>query len=233
MRAKQWVLPFFQSTGGEAVRRYMDMDQISDGRRYRRQDLVKLGCQECEGCSACCHQMVEIPLDPWDLYMLYTHQDETMQELFTQKLALQAVDGLVLPVLRMDGPREACRFLNDQGRCSIHAFRPGICRLFPLGRIYEEDGFSYFLQVDECRKTNRTKVKIEKWLGIPNLAAYEKFVVSWHEVLENVRASREDLDADLFKMVNTRLLQTFLLTPYQQEDFYEQFSERLHRWQSM
>ena len=47
----------------------------------------------------------------------------------------------------MNNEKEACYFLNEEGRCSIHSFRPGICRLFPLGRFYEEEGFRYFLQI--------------------------------------------------------------------------------------
>lgn len=43
---------------------------------------------------------------------------------------------------------------------------PGICRLFPLGRIYEENGFKYFIQVHECKKQERGKVKIKKWLEL-------------------------------------------------------------------
>ena len=54
--------------------------------------------------------------------------------------------------------------MNDAGRCSIHPYRPGICRLFPLGRYYEEDGFRHILQIHECEKTNRSKVKIRKWM---------------------------------------------------------------------
>ena len=30
---------------------------------------------------------------------------------------------------------ESCTFLDENGRCSIHPFRPGICRLFPLDAI--------------------------------------------------------------------------------------------------
>ena len=33
----------------------------------------------------------------------------------------------------------ACGFLADDGRCSIHMLRPGICRLFPLARDYSDD----------------------------------------------------------------------------------------------
>ena len=57
---------------------------------------------------------------------------------------------------------------------------PGFCRLFPLGRLYENGSFQYFLQTHECKKENRTKVKVRKWIDIPDFGKYEKFVSDWH-----------------------------------------------------
>ena len=71
------------------------------------------------------------------------------------KIELNVVDGIILPNLKMAGAEDGCGFLTEEGRCGIHPFRPGICRLFPLGRYYEENGFRYFLQVHECQKENR------------------------------------------------------------------------------
>ena len=101
----------------------------------------------------------------------------------TSELELNVVDGIILPNLRMNGTREVCSFLNEEGRCSIHPYRPGICRLFPLGRYYEKNGFHYFLQIDECRKKSRGKMKVKKWLGIPELKHYEAYIVSWHQLI--------------------------------------------------
>ena len=70
-------------------------------------------------------------------------KNENFDTLLANYLELNVVDGMVLPNLKMAGEEEACPFLKD-GRCSIHGYRPGICRLFPLGRIYEENGFKYF-----------------------------------------------------------------------------------------
>ena len=33
------------------MKRYVDMNEISDGKRYTGNDMAKLGCNECEGCS--------------------------------------------------------------------------------------------------------------------------------------------------------------------------------------
>ena len=67
--------------------------------------------------------------------------------MLNNEFELNVVDGVILPNLKMSGQNDACGFLDENGRCSIHAVRPGICRLFPLGRYYENHDFSYFLQV--------------------------------------------------------------------------------------
>ena len=32
--------------------RELDLNEISDGKKYSSNDMVKLGCEECKGCSA-------------------------------------------------------------------------------------------------------------------------------------------------------------------------------------
>ena len=103
-----------------------------------------------------------IILDPLDVYRLSINLSKPVNELLAGPLELNVADGIILPNLKMTGTNEACSFLDTDGRCTVHAFRPGICRMFPLGRFYENHSFQYFLQVHECPKTDRSKVKIEK-----------------------------------------------------------------------
>ena len=177
------------------MKRNVSLEEISDGRLYTSNDMVKADCGDCEGCSACCHGMGEsIILDPLDIYRLTTNLEMSFEALLSQYIELNVVDGVILPNLRMAGPNEACGFLDRNGRCSIHAHRPGICRLFPLGRYYEDGGFKYFLQTHECKKENRTKVKVKKWIDTPNLKQYESFVADWHNFLMKMEERVEDAE---------------------------------------
>jgi len=109
----------------------------------------------------------------------------------------------------------------------IHGFRPGFCRMFPMGRIYENGDFRYFLQVHECPYPNKTKVKLKKWLGIPELARYERFVKDWHFFLKDTeRKLAEAENEEIPKKINLFLLQQFFQKPYG-DAFYEAFYERL------
>lgn len=173
--------------GDKKMIRNIDMKEISDGNLYTANDMVKADCQDCKGCSACCRGMGDsIVLDPYDVWQMSAGLGETFEELMKGKIALGVVDGMILPHLDMDDGTLGCPILRSC-RCKIHAFRPGICRLFPLGRFYEEDGFKYFLQIHECQKKDRTKIKVKKWLGIANLKAYENYITSWHAFLKKCR----------------------------------------------
>lgn len=215
---------------GVPMIREVSLEEISDGRLYGLNDMVRADCRDCEGCSSCCQGMgSSIVLDPLDVHRLEEHLGEQFKALLTDRLELNVVDGVILPNLKMSGKREACTFLDGGGRCEIHPFRPGICRLFPLGRFYENRGFQYFLQIHECRMENRTKVKVRKWIDTPDLKQYERFVSEWHYFLKDLQARLEDEKSDeLTKQASMFVLNTFYMTPFEKNrDFYEQFEERM------
>lgn len=214
------------------MKRYVDMNEISDGKLYDRNDMVRADCGDCVGCSACCHGMGQsIVLDPYDIYRLSAGLHMKFEVMLADYLELNVVDGIILPNLKMTGEEERCGFLNQEGRCSIHENRPGICRLFPLGRFYEEDSFQYFLQIHECQKTNRSKVKVKKWIDTPDLVNYEKYINDWHHLinrLEDLIANSQEEGVD--KQISLMVLRTFYMTSYDtSEDFYTQFYMRFEQ----
>ena len=235
--------------------REVDLKEISDGKLYRAGDLVKVGCNNCQGCSDCCRGMGDsVILDPLDVARLSAGLGVSFDELLAGPVSLRVVDGLVLPYLKMEKAGEACTFLNEEGRCSIHAIRPGFCRLFPLGRYYEETGFSYFLQVGECSHKNSTKEKVRKWIGEADWTEYEQFVWNWHSYQKKLQqlireagqekpreeqqknaaeelqeGSPEETKEQLAKRVSMTLLQQFYIQTLPVEGFYRAFKERLQR----
>ncbi len=192
-------------------------------------DMAKLGCGDCDGCSACCRGMGRsILLDPYDIFRLQKITGQNFAGLMQEKIELGVEDGLILPALRMQPETDACGFLAADGRCSIHAGRPGLCRLFPLGRKYDEKGLHYFLLEDACEIQNRTKVKIRKWLETPALSQYEGFLTVWHELRGNLQEQIGKRQSDTFaQKSNVLFLELFYQKPYDtEEDFYIQFEKR-------
>lgn len=210
--------------------RNVSLEEISDGKLYSLNDMVKVGCNDCKDCSACCQGMGKsIILDPLDCSRLTFHLNSGMDELLVHQLELSVVDGIILPNLKMAGTQEECSFLNDKKRCSIHNSRPGMCRLFPLGRYYENHSFQYILLSGECIRENKTKLKVKKWLDMPDLKAYEKFIIDWHYFLLDIQALLHRLENDdEQKKINLYILQNFYMLPFlEPSDFYAEFQERL------
>lgn len=216
--------------GRNKMIRQLDMNEISDGRLYRADDMVKAGCGGCEGCSLCCRGMgTSIVLDPYDIYSLEKGLHTGFKGLLEERIELNAVDGIILPNMKLSGADESCGFLNAEGRCDIHGFRPGICRLFPLGRIFEDGGHMFFTQVNECPKRLKTKVKVKNWLDIPDFSAYDRYTDDWHYFVKDVVGFVSGCeDVQTVNIVCTVLLKIFYFDDYRTEDdFYGQFYDRL------
>ena len=214
------------------MKRNIDLNDISDGKFYTSNDLVKTDCHGCVGCSDCCHGMGEtIVLDPIDVFHLQQATGKDFATLVNEKfIELNMVDGLILPNLNMNNETGGCTFLNEEGRCTVHLHRPGICRLFPLGRYYDEEGFKYFMQVHECSCLNRSKIKVKKWLEIPDIKTYEKYILDWHSLIINCEEYVNENKGEELNTFLMNIIKVFYQMPYsgeKDEDFYEDFYRRL------
>ena len=50
------------------MKRNVSLEEISDGRLYGEQDMVKADCHGCNGCHKCCTGMGNsVVLDPYDM----------------------------------------------------------------------------------------------------------------------------------------------------------------------
>jgi len=79
----------------------------------------------CHRCLRCCsHKRIRI--NPYEVYRLSRHVGMST----TEFLAAHTICGGTELARRED---ERCVFLTDQG-CGVHADRPLVCRLYPLGR---------------------------------------------------------------------------------------------------
>jgi len=144
-------------------------------------------------------------------------------------------DGVTLPNLKMveDG---RCPFLNEKGRCNIHPIRSGLCRLFPLGRGFEEDGSVTYYVLDSrlgCEKLKGpgSMVRIKDWLSIEDIEKYEAFQSIWHRLRLEVAEKTEKMSFDDSKRLQERFLRIFYEKSYA-IDFYKDFDERVEQWKN-
>ena len=173
-----------------------------------------------------------ILVDSFDFWQMEVGLGETFAGLMDDRVELHMEERLILPNLKMQGEAERCGFLNQDGRCGIHAFRPGLCRLYPLGRSYEGRTLKYFLLEEAC-PNGGTKVKVRKWLEVPDSRNYTDFLIKWHDLrktLQEELACKEAEEPELMKERNMRFLHIFYEETYEPGDFYGQFEERICRF---
>ena len=95
------------------MKRNVSLDEISDGRLYGENDMVKADCHGCRGCSLCCRGMGNsVILDPYDVYRLQAGLGKTLSCLLEEgAVELNVVDGIILPNL---GKRSGVIFWTER-----------------------------------------------------------------------------------------------------------------------
>ncbi len=159
------------------MQRDVAIDDIWDGRFYGKNDMAKTGCNGCEGCSDCCRNTGDsIILDPLDMYCLTIWTHKSFEDMIEKEIEIRMTDGMILPnIMEYDEAHpekpEGCPFLDEYGRCSIYAFRPGFCRLFPLGRYYVDEAVGN-AEADVDEAVGNAEADVDEAVG--NTGAGEK-----------------------------------------------------------
>ena len=147
-------------------------------------------CNDCLGCTNCCRELsAAIRLDSWDIAMLKKGLGRSFDELISDGcISIITEDGAALPIFANKPDKKECVFLNENCRCGIHPYRAGICRMYPLARMWHDDNtFSYYLQKGECPNLTGEKIQIAVWLGYPDTESYEQEITAYHARLKKYR----------------------------------------------
>ena len=204
------------------------LDKISDGRLYDIEDVVKADTCGCDGCSDCCKDVGDlVVLTPFDIYEITNYLNMDFDKLIGDKIVLRENNKIVLPYLKMQEKNKNCSFLDEKGRCTIHLKRPNICRLFPLGRAYQDNDFKYFLQVDNCPKDELKDVKVSQWINIENYNENKKFILEWYKFIKALTFRLKFVrDEKEIAHINEILLDNFYRVKID-NDLYKSFEELL------
>ncbi len=211
------------------------LKMISDGNLYKADDMVPADSYGCKECSFCCENMCDtIVIDPYDLYSMTKGFGKDFIHLLEEGyLEMGLHDLLMLPHIKNTG--SGCGFLTDEKRCGIYSIRPGICRLFPLGRFYHDGTFSYIIQTHECKVEERGLVKVKDWLNIEELEKYEEYANTWHYFIKKLsNFIMESKDYETKDHIKESLLDHFYRPAYDTDsDFYAQFKSRMENWEQL
>ena len=97
--------------------RDVGLEDISDGRLYRENDMVKTDTNSCQGCKKiCCIGMGRtIVLDPYDCYRLGIGTGKTFEQLLDTNIELNMVDGCIpVSYTHLNGSKNSFRTFPQQ-----------------------------------------------------------------------------------------------------------------------
>ncbi len=98
------------------MNRQCALEDISDGRLYTENDMVKVDTGGCRDCAITCCQGMDktIILDPYDVHRLCLNLHCSLEQLLNGKIEINIVDGLMLPNIKMAQDTNCCSFLSMQ-----------------------------------------------------------------------------------------------------------------------
>jgi len=145
-----------------------------------REGSFKFSCNQCGECCRNIPLEDKILLSTVDIYRLAKELDMEFADVIEKYCNMMPGQESMLPLVmlkeRVDG---SCIFLK-KGLCSVHAGKPLVCAMSPLGRvlIYHEElkdqKFHYFLKEMSCGHGKDESVTVVDWLARFDVEKYDE-----------------------------------------------------------
>lgn len=150
---------------------------------------------KCRKCGKCCKNQDMILFTPNDLFKIAKRLEKTIQTVIHDYTEVYIGPQSKLPMvhLLMKGPKNACPFLGQDNRCSIHDSKPVICALYPLGRVFvnqnpgapicgtSETMVRYILS-GTCGSGKKTHM-VREWLACFGIPETDEFFLLWTRMI--------------------------------------------------
>lgn len=137
-------------------------------------------CFNCTECGKCCKNRDDILLNPNDLHRIASFLNVEMGQVIQDYCVWYVGQTSKLPVVAVNIKGD-CSFL-EVNRCCIHAARPTVCALYPLGCVGTEDGIRYIVQDVNCG-TDEEEHTVRSWLSGYGIEDSEVWFVEWQKTI--------------------------------------------------
>lgn len=166
---------------------------------------------KCRACGKCCRNRHDIILPPYDVYKISKYLNLSPEEMINQYCEWYIGPDSKLPIVRIlpRGAGNVCPFMQNK-LCTIHAVKPGVCALFPLGRaILHDESQSgneilYFKQDVDC--SVKKEYSLEEWLMRVGLHESEEYFLAWSQFTY--------LASPLMQSIENKVPRSFVTTLY-------------------
>ena len=186
---------------------------------------------KCKNCGSCCKNTM-IVLYPFDIKNICAHLNLTSTK-FHQQYSIFSLDETKIERCLLRN-RPDCPFRADR-QCQIYPSRPIRCRLYPIGRYFEEDKITYIIAEQNCLGFESGKKQtIAEWLKQQEITQFDKLTKDWNNFLIRLKEN-EQRDNKMFKVIFRKVFYDFddpLIQKYRQqmrpETSLEEFMDNLY-----
>lgn len=129
---------------------------------------IKLGCNSC---GKCCRDREDILLKPNDLYSMAKALNKEPIDIIhycNTYVGNNSNVPIIAIKFRPTTTGTICPFLKKVDdktyHCRVHSGKPGVCRIYPLGRIEVKDEITYIIQDIKCvTEEEKIETTINEW----------------------------------------------------------------------
>lgn len=185
---KNEIIEALQRTGHYNKNETYDIEMLEDKK-------VVTGCNSC---GQCCRNRNDILLKPIDIYKMSKELNISPIQLINKYCEVYIGETSKLPVVSVKfrdnlfDKTTICPFLKKVNEktyhCRIHNSKPGVCKIYPLGRINSgnDNETMYFKQPITCvKKEDQKEYTFEEWLG-EDYKLQEDFFAEFYEIVNYI-----------------------------------------------
>ncbi|MEZ5359666.1 MAG: YkgJ family cysteine cluster protein [Candidatus Zixiibacteriota bacterium] len=175
-------------------------------------DTFKFSCKRH---GDCCTNRDNNPIlcTPYDAFRMQTQLGINSHEFKKYFADLVLASEPEFPVMLLSSPKvndhlDQCVFLDNKA-CRVYEARPLVCRLYPLGRILDQNMTSYFFKVNtnkNCGLGNDPSYTIDEWIKKTNSKSYLDWSEKFYKLLMEIDLSKYQGMPDKFKSTLATLL---------------------------
>lgn len=147
---------------------------------------------KCRKCGKCCKNQDTILFSPRDIFKIAQKYETQTLEIIKSYTEVYIGRQSQIPVvhLLMQGKKNACPFLSEEGHCSIHDIKPTVCALYPLGRVIIEEkneinvdakNVVRYIMSGQCGSVKKQHT-VRNWLADFGIPENDEFFLLWSRV---------------------------------------------------
>lgn len=191
----------------------------------------------CNCCGDCCKNRDDILVNPYDIFRLSKGLNISDSQLLQMYCEVYIGSTSKIPLVRICFPGGVCSFLKND-KCSVHSFKPSVCKLYPLGRgmVGESGDVFYFKQDVSCGGKDTQLVK--DWVKDLDEKVFIKWSTSFFKLMtdKNYKLLVEKFtscEEEVYKMFFYSVFDILYLHYDTRFDFLPQLDEHFEKVFSM